>query len=299
MVSFVGDGTSPVLGEPTDGLSLYVFDGGSLRRLELDNGRATTLGVRQDTGWNLLEVRGDRVVMSGGPYDWSAARDLSDPRTHDDELQQGMRVRGSDLRWSQEGRDGKVYVMVTRGEDPQVRIEIPSGFTVNGFVGDRVVLVGGGRIFTMGLDGRVEHYASGTVVGLTAQWILHWSCDDQARCAFRLGTATDPDAIAVRMPERIDTANGYWWGGPDIVAPDARVALLPRQGSMALVDIATGDVLVDVPGWGGWAWSPDSRWLFTFDDDDSVVAVSTDDGRQVDLELPVSRNSGNRLLAVG
>ena len=83
--------------------------------------------------------------------------------------------------------------------------------------------------------------------------------------------------------------NGYGYDsmgfGTPLVAPDGEYAVLPGlNGGPALVELATGKVLIDQPeGPGNFTWSPDGRWLFQYDERGVAEAVSTADGHVVEL----------------
>jgi hypothetical protein len=131
--------------------------------------------------------------------------------------------------------------------------------------------------------------------------VLWWSCDAEANCEFRLGTATDANARTVRG---VGGYNGYdsMGFGSSLVAPDGKHAVLPALNrGPALVDLETGEVLSRQAGtWGYFTWSPDGHWLFQHDERGVAEAISTEDGRVVEL-LPIlpGTTAGSRALAVG
>ena len=302
LVTFLGDAPGPVLGDETGGLSVYSFEKTAIRRLELDTGRVTTLRLPSDTeDFYMMTMRGDRVVLSNGPIEKTIARDLSGGLSEASFFGPGNMIPGTDIRWSQESEDGQNVVVLQHPGQDDVRLGIPPGLNLQGFLNDRMVLAGGGRIFTLDLSGRLRDYAAGSLVSAYGQWVLWWSCDAEASCGFRLGTATDANARSVQAGGGYNGYDSMGFGTP-LVAPDGEHAVLPglTRGA-ALVELATGKVLIDqVDMWGHFTWSPDGRWLFQLDEGGVVEAVSTADGHVVDL-LPVlsGTTSGARVLAVG
>jgi hypothetical protein len=302
MVSFVGDGTGPVLGEPTDGLSLYVADTKAIRRIELDTGRVTTLPLTPSSanGFYAMDVVGEQVVLSNGPAEYSVGRDLSGGIMPVVGGRYGNRIPGTDVEWTQLVREGAAVIGIRRPDTEDVEVTVPPGLNFQGFVGDRVVLAGGGRIFLLDMDGRIHAYAAGSVSSTTPRWILYRTCDERARCSFRLGDVEDANARDVNLP---DNGLGWGeWGFANQVAPDGRHALLPsRQGTLDLVDLTAGAVVFSsLADYGGWAWSPDGAWLFRIEQGGAVEAIASDDGQVVTLLEPTpGTTSSARVLAVG
>ena len=305
VVTYLGAAPAPVLGTETGGLSLYAAGDGVLRRIELDTGRLTTIELDQDVG--LLRVRGDRLELDTGGGLFAIAADLSGELSWLGPSSYGtdIRVPGSDDAWSIERGDGQGQLVLRRGGEVVLRYDIPGGSSLAGIVGDRAVLQGGGRIFTLDPDGRLRAYGTGQVVSASEQWLLWWACDDQLRCEYRLGDAVEPQARrVVTPPELASTMYGYGYGygigSPSLVSPDGRFALLNGIDGLRLVDLTDGRVLPDETSWGPWAWLPDNRWLLRYDERGGIVAVSTADGSSIPVMPSVrSVQNGPRALAVG
>jgi hypothetical protein len=240
--------------------------------------------------------------MTNGSVERTVARDLSGALSEPSNFGPGNLVPGTDIRWSQEYEAGKNAVVLQRPGHDDVHLDLPVGFTLQGVLSDRVLLAGGGRIFTVDLSGRLRDYAAGTVVSGYGQWVLWWGCDSRAQCRFHLGDSTHPDVREVRATGGLDPYAMSGNGGA-LVAPDGIHAVLPgSERGPSLVDLETGDVLQQVAGgWNGsFVWSPDSRWLFQYSGPGAIQAVSTTDGHVVELlgQMP-GTTSGPSGLAVG
>jgi hypothetical protein len=310
IVTFVGDGPAPLLGAETGGLSLYALGDGSLRRVELDTGRVTALEVPSNVQQSYaLRVRGDRLEVRNGSLRSYVALDLAGGVQTGDLVSGGgdeIDVEGTDLTWVVYSDVGNGGIVLRRGGEEIVRHEFGGGVYVSGVVGDRALLSGGGRIFTLDPAGRVRPYAVGQVVAAGGRWVVWTACDDDLRCSYHVGDAERPDARRVVTPPELTAtmySYGYGYASASLVSPDGRVALLGAQDGLRLVELETGrmiDTDSSAGQWGPWAWSPDSAWLFRYDASGRVEAVSTGDGHAVTL-LPSIRaqQTGPRLLAVG
>jgi hypothetical protein len=290
-------------------LSLYVAAGDVVRRLELDTGRMTTLDAQQYArSWQGMEiVDGSVLIDSGGTLLLSAPADLS-VGFQPTQLRPGVRAGDTDERWAaQFAGDQSAKVILLRGVDVVEQFDVPRGAVLSGIVGDRVVMQGGGRIYTMDRTGRTRFYAAGNVVNAGGNWLLWSSCDEALRCRYHLGDVSRPDAVDVNVGAEM--LRGYFIGGGfysvgssvSIVAPDGATALFPGDRGATLVELSTGRVF-DENGLtsGGYCWSPDGAWFFRAGPSQDIVAISTRDGHRVSL-LPAGRSSsnGNLLLAVG
>jgi hypothetical protein len=308
LVTFLGDGPSPVLGVETGGMSVYAAGDGSLRRVELDTGRITELDVGADVGQSYaLQVRGDHLELRNGSLRYEIALDLSGG-VQNGRFESGdgdqIEVEGSDLTWVFFSDANNGGLLLRRGDDEIVRHTFAGGTVFSGIVGDRALLSGGGRIFTLDTAGRLRPYAVGQVVAAGGRWVLWIGCDDDLRCTYHVGDAERSDARRVVTPsEMTSTMYGYGYGyaSPSLVSPDGRVALLAGRDGLWLFELETGRALdTSAAQWGPWAWSPDSAWLFRYNVRGEVEAVSTSDGHAVTV-LPSIRvqQTGSRLLAVG
>jgi hypothetical protein len=303
-VTFVGDHQAPVLGEQTGGLSLYAAGDGVIRRIELDTGRVTTLPARGEfeEGWRTIDVRPDQVRLVTGRHIFSTPRDLATgiQMVGDAWRGEGMFVIDDGSQWVPDV-DGSLYLSPAKG--PTVSYELPPGVGIAGVVGDRAVLEGGGRIFTLDPSGTRRPYAVGAVEEAVGQWVLWWGCDDTMRCRYHVGDLDNPDArptVAIDDLARPDGGDGY---GPARVSPDGRVALVEGiSGDDVLVDLTDGRRLgFTDDSYGAWAWSPDSRWFFRFAELGLIEAVSTRDGHVVEVQPRSAYGSivGSRVLGIG
>jgi hypothetical protein len=307
-VTMIGDGPHPVLGDLTGGLSLYVATGDALRRVELDTGRLTTLDARQySRTWQGMEIYNGEVQIDVGGTIVSVPADLS-AGFQASELRPGLRAGETDERWvAQFAGDNSAKAVLLRGPEVVGQFDVPGGAVLIGIVGDRVVMQGGGRIYTMDRTGRTRFYATGNVVNAGGNWLLWSSCDESLRCRYHLGDVSQPDAVEVNLGAEMlrgyYNAGGFYSMGASasIVAPDGATALLPGDGGATLVELSTGRVIEEhVMAFGGYCWSPDGAWFFATGRSQAIVAISTSDGHPISV-LPAGRSSqnGNQLLAVG
>jgi hypothetical protein len=295
-----------MLGEPTGGLSLYAARGSSLYRLELDNGTLTELPL-PSTVTNVvrsMDRRGDRLLIDAGfstlhetGFDLRGGVVQSAQVRND-----GQPFAGTSMMWSAASSEtGIETVRFWDGaEVPPLVIEhvLPAGSHPVGSVGRRVVVGGGGRLYTLDALGTIRPYAQGVAVGSNGAWLLWSSCDERLRCRLHLGDETHPDARPVVAPDATTVGGrGYGWGS---VAPDGRTAVLPSATGPVFVDLATGAVLGQGFSWESFVWSDDGRWLFRVGQDLDVEAVSAQDGSVVDLfRPPASGQNAYVVLEIG
>jgi hypothetical protein len=303
-VTLIGDGTTPVLGEATGGLSLYAAGDGVIRRIELDTGRITTLPTRGEFegGWLTIDVRVDEVRLVTSHYIFSTPRDLSDGlQTVGDAWRgEGMYVIDDGSQWVPDV-DGSLYLSPVRG--PTVSYELPRGVGIAGVVGDRAVLEGGGRIYTLDPSGTRRPYAVGVVADAVGQWVLWWGCDDAMQCRYHVGDRDDPDVRSTAAIDDLETPDRMGVYGPARVAPGGRIALVPdTSGDEVLVDLTDGRHLGAMDdSFGAWQWSPDGRWLFRFGELGVIDAVSTQDGHVIAVQPPSAYGwlDSFRVLGIG
>jgi hypothetical protein len=298
-----GGVSAPVLGEETGGLSLYAAGDGVIRRIELDTGRVTTRWASDEHGeWRTIDVRPDQVRLVTDRHILSTPRDLARgvQMVGDAWRGEGMFVIDDGSQWVPDV-DGTLYLSPAQG--PTVSYELPPGVGIAGVVGDRAVVEGGGRIFTLDPSGTRRPYAVGAVEDALGQWVLWWGCDDTMRCRYHVGDRDNPDArptVAIDDLASPDGGDGY---GPARISPDGRVALVEDiSGDDVLVDLTDGRRLGFTDGsYGAWDWSPDSRWFFRFAELGLIEAVSTRDGHVVEVQPRSAYGSivGSRVLGIG
>jgi hypothetical protein len=291
MISYPAGAGQPLLRERT-GLSLYAARGATLYRFELDNGTLTALPLPHALANSVrtLEREGDRLLIDTGHSSMhETGFDLRggvvpSPRTNSG----GQPLVGTTIRWSaaSSGAGVETVRFWDSGDVPPLVIEhvLPSGSFTVGSVGTRVVVHGGGRLYTLDVQGTIRPYAHGAAGGSGGAWLLWTSCDDRLRCRLHLGDEADPDVRDVTAPASWPFG-GRGWGS---VAPDGGTAVLAGAEGPVLVDLATGAVLDDGFSWDSYVWSDESNWLFRVGRDLDVEAVSTRDGRVVDLFRPAT-----------
>jgi hypothetical protein len=306
VVELLGEAPAPVLGEPTGGRSVYAVGDGTIRRVELDTGRITTIDVsRYGDEWYLADVRGGVLVLTNGSADYEIALDLGGgvqlaerPPTN------GYLVVGTADSWTiQGGPFGQVAELRRAGEVIATH-PLRQGLEAYGTVRDRLVVAGGGHIYTMDPGGEIRSYAQGTVAGTNGNWVLWWSCDGEVRCRYHLGDVDDADARSVNTPED-SFVPPYYFGSAgglqSVISPGGTFAVVYGGDGSRVVDLRDGRVVAQVfDGFGGWVWSPDDRWLYRFDPRGEVIAISTVDGHEVEVLPDVGRvQNGPRALAIG
>ncbi|HEX7095423.1 MAG TPA: hypothetical protein VF183_06040, partial [Acidimicrobiales bacterium] len=141
-----------------------------------------------------------------------------------------------------------------------------------------------------------EQYAIGTFVAANNGWVLWHGCDERLTCQLHVGDAHDASRHALRWT---DTAYPY----PASLAPDGASALLSRSEytfETEIVQLTTGRTAAVLGRVDRVAWSPDGAWAFAAVND-GIVAVSTRDGRRVDILSPFTTviPSEQMQLAVG
>jgi hypothetical protein len=313
-IPFVNQRAAPVLGTRTNGSALFVVNDGALYRVDLDSGRTTTLDRSGPVpSVSRALVAGDRIVLTGGTGVFSLRQDL-----------QGQPVRLADNDVSVlSGRDGD-RLWVIRYPTPssggyEVRVVDTAGrvlaeLTVDrttypvGVLGDRLVLQGPGRLFTLDPSGALAHYAFGTAVSVNGDWILWTGCDERARCTHHLGSPTEPDTGRTSLETSYLSAysDGELGAGPAALSPDGATVVGPVTAGdgtvLHIVDLATGSVL-DPDSRGDYytpAWSPDGAWLFRVFAFSSrrLEAVSVRTGKVIALDVPGLYIQGNRVPAL-
>jgi hypothetical protein len=155
------------------------------------------------------------------------------------------------------------------------------------------------RNYTVTPDG-VEYLGVGAIIGITDDVLVTYDCDEALACSlFRTDRATGsiaavpPDAD-LDEPYQWGSASG--WGGTDqrSVSPDGRwVAVVGsswRTSVAGIVELETGRFveLTRLSSPPAVAWSPDSRWAFTLDDQ-VVTAYDTVTGDRFPVFTDVVR----------
>jgi hypothetical protein len=315
-IPFVNQRRGPVLGAATGGWSLYVRNGDGIRRVDLDTGTVQIVSMPQAAGGAYRMVQaGDKFVVSGGLGTYLVGPDFSGATVQlsENSAQQLVGVTESgDRFWfisypQTGGRATGLRLVDTRGRTvAALNLSSDNGAYPAGVVGDRLVLQGPGRIFTMDASGRILPYANGQIVAANGRFVLWIGCDDRARCTYKLGDATTPDT------DRTSLETGYLAAGAggeftsDPLAPDGAtvIAGVTRQDQqrfeMHIVDLATGSVLeADRPITSSAVWSPDGAWVFR-GSVAGIDAVSVRTGRVVQIDVPgLVITNGTGVLAVG
>jgi hypothetical protein len=291
----------PILGASTEGLSLYAIAGSTIARVELDTGTVTVVrsAFRRGGGYtSSLFVSGDQLVATRDSDVYVIPKDLSgEPQRLDGVIGDSL----STERLVSVTYDGPDNAPIS-AQEYDVRGEVvnewrlPAGVWPSGVVGDRLVLVAGGRIFLLGTDGSVEPFANGDLMSVSGSFVSVRRCDDAMRCRVTIDNPLTGESVPAPA---LDLDFGYWYGRS--LSPDGRTALVSGPTDLQLVEVATGDVIADLEELTQPAWTPDSEWLFSLGDRDMLLAISTSGRGTIELPMPQGFRAGTSdlILAVG
>lgn len=136
-----------------------------------------------------------------------------------------------------------------------------------GAVRDGLLLQSPAGIYLLRPGGRPSRVVGGQLLGAGGTMVARYDCDDVLVCNVHV---TDLDSGADIVPFLAEEGDDD--GVPRLVpgvaafSPDASLVAMTCacvQGEgLAVVDTATGDVLVQAPFLGSPRWSPDGEWLF-------------------------------------
>ena len=321
-IPFVNQRRGLVLDEAQRERSIYLADQRQLTRIDLATGRVTTVAHGLAGGDWGITATDDRLIVGGygsGTLVRTWPKDLARSATIVPGLEGFNNLYGAQAVdatgvWAVRFPSGPGAPTALRRVDLDGRllgeVVAPVDATIAGFLGSRVVLQRFGQIWTMGLDGAVRPYASGTVVAIAGSWVLWIGCDAQARCTYRLGTPAVPDTGRTSLETSTLLAGGAdEGGGPTsarMLAPDAATVVATVindrfDGRTRIVDLATGSTL-DLAGPGQWyAWTPDGDWLVEVTLGGELVATNVRTGRRVTIAHPglLDLRNNQYVLAIG
>jgi hypothetical protein len=165
-----------------------------------------------------------------------------------------------------------------------------------GFIGERALIVRGGRTYRLDASGTFEVYADGEAVAARNGFVLWVGCDDAARCVHHVGDATTPDLGITWIPaSRLLRIDGQERG----FAPDGRsvIILTNQNGDRSLVKLTTGSE-VELPADADeLEWTPDGAWLVRYDGG-VLYALDVRDGRIRSFDLGVVDRPGATIQVI-
>jgi hypothetical protein len=313
-VSQLGPTGSPLLGRATGGLSVYAISGRSLARVDLDSGASTIASLAvplvgvETSGFGVFDGRlfiGRDLELLAAPLDLSVVAEVVQSNVE-------VLVGGSRLVVRvMDPRTGASAVREIRSDGQVVREWSDSGASpaahasfawTPGLLGDRLIVMNAGRIYTVGDDG-IRQYAIGEYLASNGQWLLWRGCNEAMQCAYHLGDPGDPFRRPVPLPAgRRDLGislgpNGAY--GP-LIAPDgATIVVADDSGSPMLMRTDDGESLAKLDFSTRPTWTPDGEWVFTRSGGSTIVAISTRDGRQSSFTLRGLFGTQRMWLAVG
>jgi hypothetical protein len=300
-VAQLGPAATPLLGRTTGGLSVYAVTGRSIARVELDTGVLTIASLA------IPRIGGQTTALAVHDGRLYVGRDLE------------LLVAPLDLAHPAEGAYSNVALLlgdrdvVVREIDPRTGATAVRRFSAAGRLlqewptagdqgqwtpgvfGDRLLVVNGGRIYTVGVDG-VSQYTIGDYVASNPHWVLWRGCDEAMVCRYHLGDPADPYRRSTSLqPSQVDASR---WG--PLLAPDgASMVVADRSGTPILMRTEDGDYLARLDFNTRPTWSPDGEWIFTRSGGSTIVAISTRDGYQWSFTLRGLFGTQNMWLAVG
>jgi hypothetical protein len=187
----------------------------------------------------------------------------------------------------------------------RAEVRLPEDVYPVGFLGDRVVIGRYGRIWTVGTDGRAVPYANGALLTVQGGMVLWTSCDDDVRCTFHLGNATNPDVGRTSLETTYLASAGEGGLQNDALAPDGNtvVAFVLNDGMIdgppKIVDLATGATLeLSGNGSSNVGWTRNGDWLIEPIAAGGFVGTNVRTGRKVSVAYPAAFPSRNNLPAV-
>ena len=139
------------------------------------------------------------------------------------------------------------------------------------------MILAAGRSYAVAPDS-VEQLATGEIIGMNGQIVVTYDCDAALVCSLYRTDRTTGDATVV--PRDPDLTVPYqWgslagWGGVDsgMLSPDGRWVAVTgsswRASVAGIVELETGrfvELSSQLSGPPTVAWSPDSRWVFSLD----------------------------------
>jgi len=147
---------------------------------------------------------------------------------------------------------------------------------VVGAMGDRFILEAGGHVVASDSSGSIS-LGSGKVLAIGATSIVRATCDIDPFCSLVTGTVDSPQIYSVAVPSELGLLDPMFWGEGAELSPDgSRLSFYIRYGNgssrgLLVVDLAEGTTVHSPevsPGFGSYAWAPDSRFvLYEFEGD--------------------------------
>lgn len=258
--------------------------GGVLVEADLANGTLTEFGAdRISTDGIPLVVGDDWIVGSWYGGSRVVRSDGTSQRIDLGEAWQVFHVPDTELFWrmpsSGPDPDGFLMSLVDlAGEPVGPTIQLPPN-TWPSVVDPRTggVVVGGiSRNYAIHPDG-VDYLGLGVILGVTADLIVTWDCDETLECSLFTTDRTSGEVAAVPVdpdlepPIQWGTPFGPAWGSPHQLSPDGRwIGLFGSTWTSnvaGILELATGRFVRLASEWPQptVVWSPDSRFAFTLD----------------------------------
>jgi hypothetical protein len=287
-----------------DPRSVYVVSGRDITRIELDTGRYTTRralprGTEHDYpvmwiggGWLWVETS---VALGRVPLDLSADWQM----VASDRQVLGMFADGA--HWVQPWDEPSRAVLEDVDGNELAEYPLQPGIQAWSTTSDRLVVSGGGRIYTVDRAGRPSSFGTGDFFSATGDWLLWRTCDEQQRCALLLGAAqglVPPRAVPVDGDPSREPLDRPW---SYLVSPDGRWLVMPFDGRV--IDLVDGHALRSGPSstdGDAMAWHPEGGWLLQTDGF-ALTAYAPDTGVRVSVDLPhpTAAYDSVSVLAVG
>jgi hypothetical protein len=287
----------PLLDPAQRAWSIYVSDGTVVRRVDLATGQVSELDLAAlvHADYSLVGIVAGRLVFSVGNAGGvrSIASDFSGAlQTHPiwpAGVYGSVTVAGSRL-WAVhfvgDGTPTNVAKFVDLDGHVAAEMTIAQGDYPVGFLGDRALIVRGGRTYTLDGTGTFRVYANGEAIAARNDFVLWVGCDDTARCVYHVGGASDPDLRVTPIPagRALRTAAQDEGLSPD---GQAVVVLTGQAGSRSLVKLATGSETALPSDIDRFAWTPDGEWLVMYGGE-QLFALDVRDGRLTSFDLGIS-----------
>lgn len=316
---FVNDVQGPVLGNGVDGVLVHI-NVRAMQRIDLATGVVELIDLEHPVYWDgpqsSIVVNG-RLVAVGAPTgplrSRSTITDLSNGSQRqlidviDGSLEMHVAGRaGVDSVWlaTYPEPDG-VSVAIEVGLDGEVRrrVEMPQPFSIEWADGDELILGSVDGSFRYDTATGVAVRTPGPVVASARDLVVTVSCDESLQCEVLLDRGSGPEIVD--WPSASELFNGSLDGSMEI-SPDLSGALVhvyregdaessPQGGAeFGYIDLGTGSRVdlghLPIEPYLGVVWVEGSRWIIGRDDTSpgALLAIDTETGTQVDLELPPS-----------
>lgn len=251
---------APTLGEPT-GLHLLAEAPGTLLDIDLDTG-----GIAEhDIGGRVVGGDGRGVLLlSAGVLTWRPfPLESGEVRIVTDNASGAWLLEGVDALWVDRG-GGRVDLFGLDGTFV-ARMDLPGGVAPVAVAGDQLVVVGAGRVYTVGPDSAVTDLGPATLLAAGHGRLLLYRCDGELRCEEAVVELDGAGPVAVPTPwPTPDALVDSIWVGPT----GSALYALRGQGGVGL-SVGAGDALTRLfsPGdalftaIANVSFSADGRWL--------------------------------------